>query len=173
MLSSICNANSTTAVYITFEVSLRSDTLDILGQVSILSSFSFVTCKPSPPQPRWPCARVLACFPQAFADAVHLLWAPQALPLPPSPSCCQTTVAIAGASYPFYSPVHNSTGRSQKTRAGFCAKHFKSFLYLSVWTNVWIPLCGINSAHDVGICASWEVDLSICGWSMFFKRIFL
>lgn len=39
VLSSICNANSTTAVYITFEVLLRSDALDILGQVSLLSSF--------------------------------------------------------------------------------------------------------------------------------------
>lgn len=42
VLSSIYNANSTPAVYITFEVSLRSDALDILGQVSVLSSFFFL-----------------------------------------------------------------------------------------------------------------------------------
>lgn len=165
VLSSVCNANSTTAVCIAFEVLLRSDALDMLGQVSILLSLSFVTCKPSPPQPRWPCPRVLACFPQAFADACRpvtpglprLFLCPPTQLLPNHSGRCWCFIPILLPSA--LTPVEGL----KKTRAGFCVKHFKSLLHLSVWINVWVPLCGIHSSHDLGICASWKVSLSLCG----------
>lgn len=167
VLSSVCNANSTTAVCIAFEVLLllRSDALDMLGQVSILLSLSFVTCKPSPPQPRWPCSRgprllpagLCWCLPSSYS------WAPQALPLSPHPAAAKPQWPLLMLHTHFTPQCVTPVEGLKKTRAGFCVKHFKSFLHLSAWINVRVPLCGIHSSHDLGICASWKVSLSLCG----------
>lgn len=157
------------AVYIIFEVLLSSDALDIPNWVSILFSS---------------CLQTIVCFclwcihPLLRHQITLLLgslsgscrrWlmpptysflAPQALPVYPPPSCHQTTVDIANTSFlPILLPSALLQWIISKKWELTFVEHFKSFLCVLVWINMWVLLCSINSSHDSDIQVPWKVSL--------------